>query len=173
MTFTRIFAGTVLVFFSVISTMGPGSADTLLSKADGNWSGSGWFRNGIDTAKEAARCRYKNQVSSSGKKLTISGKCSAGGRTFKTTGTINFPGSGGSLTGDWSNPRGPGTISLVGQKSGSKITFTFRAREETTSEYLAHRSIWTISKSKLRLVGSVKNPDTGKYSNLSVMEFSR
>lgn len=173
MTFSRVFAGTVLALVFVVSTIGFGSADTLLSRADGSWSGSGWFRNGIDTPKEAARCRYKNKVSASGDKLTISGKCSVAGRTFKTTGTINLSGSGGRFAGDWSNPRGPGTISLVGQQSGSKITFTFRAREETTSEYLAHRSIWTISKSKLRLVGSVKNPDTGKYSDLSVMEFSR
>jgi len=173
MTFNRVFAGTVLALAFVISTMGFGSADTLLSRADGSWSGSGWFKNGIDTPKEAARCRYKNKVSATGDKLTISGKCSAAGRTFKTTGTIDFSGSGGRFTGDWSNPRGPGTISLVGHQSGSKITFTFRAREETTSEYLAHRSIWTISNSKLRLVGSVKNPDTGKYSDLSVMEFSR
>ncbi|WP_306260697.1 hypothetical protein [Pararhizobium sp. IMCC21322] len=173
MTVNKFFAGTVMALVLVLSTMGFGSADTLLAKADGSWSGSGWFRNGIDTPKEAARCRYKNQVSSSGDKLTISGKCTAAGRTFKTTGTIDFSGSGGRFTGGWSNPRGPGTISLVGQQSGSKITFTFRAREETTSQYLAHRSIWTISSSKLRLVGSVKNPDTGKYSDLSVMEFSR
>lgn len=173
MTFNRVFAGTVLALFALFSTVESSFADTFLSKAVGSWSGGGWFKNGIDAPKEAARCRYKNQISSSGDKLTISGKCSAGGRTFKTTGTIDVSGSGGGFTGGWSNPRGPGTIALAGQKSGSRITFTFRAKEETTSKYLAHRSVWTISKSKLRLVGSVKNPETGQYSELSVMDFTR
>lgn len=170
---TRLFARTLFAVFTVLSATGSAQADALLSKADGNWSGSGWFKNGIEAPKEAARCRYRNSINGSGDELTISGKCSLGGRTFTTSGTIKSTGSGGSYSGGWSNPRGPGTISLRGQKSGSRITFTFRAREETSGEYLPHRSSWTISSSKLRLVGSVKDPDTGKFSELSIMEFSR
>lgn len=169
----KLLASLVLALIGSFAITGPGFADALLSKADGKWSGNGWFKNGIDAPKEAARCRYKNQISSSGDKLTISGKCSTAGKTFKTSGSISVSGSGGGFSGGWSNPRGPGTIALTGQKSGSRITFTFRAKEESTEEYLSHRSSWTISNSKLRLVGSVKNPKTGQYSQLSVMEFSR
>jgi hypothetical protein len=173
MSSSRRFAATLIAALVIVSATGTAQADALLSRADGKWSGSGWFKNGIDAPKEAARCRYSNSVNASGEELTISGKCSVGGRTFTTSGTIRSIGSGGGYSGGWSNPRGPGTISLQGQKSGSRITFTFRAREETSGEYLPHRSTWHISRSKLRLVGSVKNPDTGRFSELSIMEFSR
>ncbi len=169
----RFLAGTLFGIFALVSATVPVHAEQLLSRADGKWSGSGWFKNGIDAPKEAARCRYTNKISPSAGELAISGKCSLAGRTFKTTGTITYSGSGGRFTGGWSNPRGPGTISLLGQKSGSQITFAFRAREESTGDYLPHRSIWTIGDAKLRLVGSVKNPETGQFSELSVMEFSR
>ncbi len=168
-----LFAGSLFAILTVASASGAAQADALLSRADGNWSGSGWFKNGIDAPKEAARCRYTNSIDASGEELTINGKCALGGRTFTTSGTIKSSGSGGRYSGGWSNPRGPGTISLRGQKSGSRITFEFRAREETSGEYLPHRSSWTISSSKLRLVGSVKDPETGKFSELSIMEFFR
>lgn len=173
MTSNRIIIVSLACLFAIAGPQNLAFADTLLSKADGSWSGGGWFKNGVDAPKEAARCRYKNKAGSAGNELKISGKCSMAGRTFQTSGTISSAARSGSFTGSWSNPRGPGKISLVGQKSGSRITFTFRAREETSAKYLPHRSVWTISGAKLRLVGSVKHPETGKFTEISVMEFTR
>lgn len=157
----------------VASPLGTGHANELLAKAEGSWKGKGWFKNGLNAPKEAARCRYKNSMNAAKTTLKIVGKCSTANRTFSASGNITVGGKAGSFSGVWDNPRGLGIISLVGQQKGNRIHFTFQAKEETTSKKLSHRSNWTISKSKLRLVGSVKDPNTGKFSNLSVMEFSR
>ncbi|MEP0521666.1 MAG: hypothetical protein ABJO09_19490 [Hyphomicrobiales bacterium] len=159
--------------FVMASPMGATHASELLAKAEGTWKGKGWFKNGLNAPKEVARCRYKNSMNRAGTTLKIIGKCSTANRTFSASGNITEGGNTGSFSGVWDNPRGLGIISLVGQQKGSRINFTFQAMEETTSKKLLHRSNWTISKSKLKLVGSVKDPKTGKFSNLSVMEFSR
>lgn len=164
----------ILLSILTISLLsGHGFANDLLKQAEGNWKGKGWFKNGLDAPKETARCRYKNKFNAKNDTLTIIGKCSTSSRTFNTSGNIAVSKKQGRFSGSWRNPRGIGTISLAGQQSGSRILFTFRAKEQTTSKRLDHRSSWKISKSNLSLVGSVKNPDTGKFSKLSVMEFSR
>lgn len=165
-----IFLAGMFVFAALAA---PAIGNDLLSKAEGSWKGKGWFKNGLDAPKEVARCRYKNAINASKKTLTITGKCSTANRTFDASGSISVAGNSGGFTGAWNNPRGLGTISLTGQQKDSRIHFTFKAKEQTTSKRLAHRSNWSITQSKLKLVGSVKNPETGKYESLSVMEFSR
>lgn len=153
--------------------VGASHGNELLAKAEGSWKGKGWFKNGLNAPREVARCRYKNALNAAKNTLKVTGKCSTASRTFNASGTITEGSKKGSFSGVWSNPRGLGVISLVGQKSGNRIHFTFQAKEQTTSKQLPHRSNWSISKSKLKVVGSVKDPKTGKFSNLSVMEFSR
>lgn len=156
-----------------VPMMGPSHANDLLAKAEGSWKGKGWFKNGLNAPKEVARCRYKNTLNAGKNTLKVTGKCSTSSRTFKASGTITESGKSGSFSGVWNNPRGLGIITLAGQQAGSRIHFTFQGKEQTTSKQLAHRSNWSISHSKLKVVGSVKDPKTGKFSNLSVMEFSR
>ncbi|MFK8035121.1 MAG: hypothetical protein AB8B94_13340 [Hyphomicrobiales bacterium] len=155
------------------SPFGGAFANDLLAKAEGSWKGKGWFKNGLNAPKEIARCRYKNSMNASKNSLKITGKCSTANRTFNASGTITVADKPGRFSGVWNNPRGLGIITLAGKQSGGRINFTFQTKEQTTSKQLPHRSNWSISKSKLKLVGSVKDPKTGKYSNLSVMEFSR
>ncbi len=144
---------------ALVALPAAGWSDSLLSSADGEWTGNGSLRISLDGELEPARCRVSNSYAASPSQLTMNGRCAVPGQTWTIEGSLVPDPNGGSYSGQWRNPRNDALVPLTGQRDGSQLTFTFTGDDPDTGERLTGILVWTFRQNQFSLESFVQTPD--------------
>lgn len=139
----RIFGCTVVTaLYFATSPAAMSAKQVKLSQMAGKWTGKGWASRKKGAAKENVRCRLTAKYRAKLRKLSVSGKCAASSGTFTLLGHIAEYSGSKKLTGRWVNPRGVGSASVKGVRSGNRLTFLLDDRDKKSN--VRYKTVWNL-----------------------------
>ena len=164
-----------LVFAAWVAALvlsGQATADELLARLDGRWTGSGWAQAAEDAARDVLRCKLALTLSASATRIDIRGKCATPGKSYDMRGFVARR-DDGSYSGQWSNPGGEGAANLSGRRSGETLVMRYDGRHPDTKRRIAGTMTWRIGKDGFSLSNSVTDVASSATWRAGEMTFKR
>ena len=158
--------------FAVLALPAQASADELLTRLDGRWTGSGWSQATADAARDVLRCKLAITLSASRDRADIRGKCATPGKSYDMRSFIARQ-SDGSYSGQWSNPGGEGAANLTGTRSGDRLVMRYDGRHPDTKRRIAGTMTWRIGTDSISLSNTVTDIAGAQTWKAGEMTFGR
>ncbi len=131
-------------------------AGSILERAAGKWSGTGWARRDANAPRELVKCRLSAKFVKKQNRLSVSGKCTGGGRSVRLSGRFVDEGAG-DFSGKWSTGSRLGADQMTGRQNGNKIRFNWQSRNQKTGKVTGYFTQWNVQKSKLSVATGLRD----------------
>ncbi len=140
----------------------------------GSWRGKGKVKSGPKAKNESIRCKLKSRPDGSSK-LKMTGNCAVSGFVFSLNGFIQQNGGKNSYTANmfrsFANLK---QSNFSGKRSGSKINFSFKARDRIGKQDVSARITMNSKSAKAFDVAiSRTDPKSGKIFSVGTIRFSK
>lgn len=140
----------------------------------GDWRGRGQVKSGPKAKNESIRCKLKSKPDGAAK-LKMSGNCAVSGFVFSLNGFIQQNGGANSYTANmfrsFANLK---QSNFSGKRSGTKINFSFKARDRVGKQNISARIVMNSRSSKSFDVAiSRTDPKSGKVFSVGTIKFSK
>jgi len=173
----RIFLAIVISVATGFGTASVSNAasDHIFDKFAGSWRGTGFVKLGAKSKEESIRCKMRNKNDAKKARLSISGNCVVGGFVFSLRGWIQQDGKKNRYTASmFQSIVSIKTESFTGKRSGSKLNFSFNARDRVSKEKISARIVMASkNKDNYDVQVSRADPKTGKVFKVGTIKFKR
>lgn len=156
------------------SSVSVNASPQIFENMTGDWRGSGLVKSGPKAKQESIRCKLKSKPDG-GAKLKMSGNCAISGFVFSLNGFIQQNGGKNSYTANmfraFANLK---QSNFSGKRSGSKINFSFNARDRVGKQDISASIIMNSrSANAFDVAISRTDPKTGKIFNVGTIKFAK
>lgn len=157
-----------------VTTTAVNASPKIFENMTGSFRGKGLVKTSPKAKKESIRCRLKGKPDGAAK-IKLSGNCAAGGFVFSLNGFIQQNGSKNSYTANmfraFANLK---QSNFSGKRSGSKINFSFEARDRLGKQDVSARIILNSKTADAFDVAiSRKDPKSGKTFSVGTIKFAK
>ena len=141
----------------------------------GKWRGKGLVKASPKGKNESIRCRMTSKPASSGAQLNLSGNCAVSGFVFSLKGYIKQNGGRNSYTASmFRSLANLKQDNFSGKRSGSKINFSFSARDKLSKQNVkATINLNSKSEKAFDVKISRTDPKSGKIFNVGTIKFAK
>lgn len=172
----KILAASILslgILATPISSVSVNASPKIFENMTGSWRGKGLVKSGPKSKKESIRCRLSSKPDGS-KKLKMSGNCAVSGFVFSLNGFIEQTGSNAYKANLFRSLANLKQSNFRGTRSGTKINFSFKARDRITKQDIVARIIMNSRSAKAFDVAiSRTDPKSGKLFSIGTIKFAK
>lgn len=175
--FKKVIAASALslgILATPASTVSVNASPQIFENMTGSWRGKGKVKSGPKAKNESIRCKLKSRPDGASK-LKMTGNCAVSGFVFSLNGFIQQNGGKNSYTANmfrsFANLK---QSNFSGKRSGSKINFSFKARDRIGKQDISARIIMNSRSSKAFDVAiSRTDPKSGKVFSVGTIKFAK
>jgi len=173
----KIFTTTALsvgLLIIPVSTVGVNASPQIFENMSGSWRGKGLVKSGPKAKNESIRCRMKGKPDGSSK-LNMTGSCAVSGFVFSLNGFIQQNGGKNSYTANmFRSLANLKQSNFSGKRSGSKINFSFKARDRVSKQDITARiNLNSRSAQAFDVAISRTDPKTGQVFSVGTIKFAK
>ena len=156
-----------------VSSISANASPQIFENMTGSWRGKGLVKSGPKAKKESIRCRLKSKPDGS-KKLKMTGNCAVSGFVFSLNGFIQQNGSNAYSANLFRSLANLKQSNFSGKRNGSKINFSFMARDRLSKQNISARiSLNNKSSKAFDVAISRTDPKSGKIFNVGTIKFAK
>ena len=150
------------------------ASSKIFENMTGSWRGKGLVKSGPKAKNESIRCKLKSKPDGTSK-LKMNGNCAVSGFIFSLNGFIQQNGSKNSYTANmFRSLASLKQSNFTGRRNGSKINFTFKARDRIGKQNISATIVMNSKSSKSFDVSiSRLDPTSGKNFSVGTIKFSK
>ena len=159
---------------SPVSTGVSGASPAIFENMTGKWRGKGLVKASPKGKKESIRCRMSNKPKDASR-ITLSGNCAVSGFVFSLNGFIQQNGGKNSYTASmFRSLANLKQSNFSGKRSGSKINFSFKARDRVSKQDVqAIIKLNSKNEKAFDVQISRTDPTSGKVFNVGTITFAK
>lgn len=157
-----------------VTSVGVNASPKIFENMTGSWRGKGLVKSGPKAKNESIRCRLNSKPDGSAK-LKMSGSCAVSGFVFSLNGFIQQNGGGNSYTANmFRSLANLKQSNFSGRRSGSKINFSFKARDRVSKQNITARiNINSRNSNAFDIAISRTDPKSGKVFSVGTIKFAK
>ncbi len=150
------------------------ASPAIFENMSGKWRGKGLVKASPKGKNESIRCRMSNKPNGASR-INLSGNCAVSGFVFSLNGFIQQNGSKNSYTASmFRSLANLKQSNFSGQRSGSKINFSFKARDRVSKQNVEAKIRLNSKNAKAFDVQiSRTDPKSGKIFNVGTITFAK
>ena len=174
----KLFAASALSIISILavptSSVSVNASPKIFENMTGKWRGKGLVKSGPKAKKESIRCKLSSKPDGAAK-LKMSGNCAVSGFVFSLNGFIQQNGGQNSYTANmFRSLANLKQSNFSGKRSGSKINFSFKARDRISKQDISARIVMNSRSSKAFDVAiSRTDSKSGKIFSVGTISFAK
>lgn len=156
-----------------VSNISVNASPQIFENMTGSWRGKGLVKSGPKAKNESIRCRLKSKPDGA-KKLKMTGNCAVSGFVFSLNGFIQQNGSNAYSANLFRSLANLKQSNFSGKRSGTKINFSFKARDRLSKQNISAKINLNSKNSKVFDIAiSRTDPKSGKIFSVGTIKFAK